>query len=92
MQDIRVHLIVSGRVQGVWFRESTRLKAEELMVKGWVKNRSDGTVEIMAEGMEQNIKKFVEWCHEGPPQAIVSSVTEIAQVFRAEFDSFNIVF
>jgi acylphosphatase len=89
---MRVHLIVSGRVQGVWFRESTRLKAAELMVKGWVKNRSDGTVEITAEGMELNIKKFVEWCHEGPPQAVVRSVTETAEKLRGEFDSFNIVF
>jgi acylphosphatase len=92
MHNIRVHLIVSGRVQGVWFRESTRLTAEEMMVKGWVKNRSDGTVEIVAEGMEPNIIKFVEWCHEGPPQAVVSSVKETVLDFIGEFDAFNIVF
>jgi|WetSurMetagenome_2_1015567.scaffolds.fasta_scaffold744625_1 acylphosphatase len=92
MQNLRVYLIVSGRVQGVWFRESTRLTAEELKIKGWVKNRSDGTVEIIAEGMEPNIKKFVEWCHEGPPHAVVSSVKETTQEFKGEFDSFNIVF
>lgn len=92
MQNIRVHLIVSGKVQGVWFRESTRLKAVELVVKGWVKNRPDGTVEIVAEGMEPNLKKFVEWCHEGPPKAVVSSVSETVQEFKGEFDSFNIVF
>lgn len=92
MQNIRVHLIVSGKVQGVWFRESTRLKAVELAVKGWVKNRPDGTVEIVAEGMEPNINNFVEWCHEGPPRAVVSSVTLTNQEFRDEFDSFNIVF
>jgi acylphosphatase len=92
MQKMRVHLIVKGRVQGVWFRESTRITAEELMIKGWVKNRSDGTVEITAEGMEHNIKKFVEWCHEGPPQAIVNSVVETTQEFRDEFNSFGIVF
>jgi acylphosphatase len=92
MQKKRVHLIVSGIVQGVWFRESTRLKAEELMIKGWVKNRPDRTVEIVAEGMEPNLKKFVEWCHEGPPKAVVNSVAETAQDYRGEFDSFNIVF
>jgi acylphosphatase len=92
MQKSRVHLIVSGKVQGVWFRESTRLKAEELMIKGWVKNRPEGTVEIVAEGMEPDIKKFVEWCHEGPPRAIVRSLKETAQEFKGEFDSFNIVF
>ncbi|MBN1903991.1 MAG: acylphosphatase [Deltaproteobacteria bacterium] len=92
MQNIRVHLIVNGKVQGVWFRESTRLKAVELLVKGWVKNRPDGTVEIVAESMEPNMKNFVEWCHEGPPRAVVSSVTLTNQEFRDEFDSFNIVF
>jgi len=92
MQNKRVHLIVSGIVQGVWFRESTRLKAEELMVKGWVKNRPDRTVEIVAEGMEPNLRKFVEWCHKGPPRAVVNTVTETVQEFRGELDSFNIVF
>ena len=55
MKNVRVHLIVEGRVQGVWFRESTRIRAAEIGIKGWVKNRSDGTVEIVAEGSEENI-------------------------------------
>ena len=92
MKNVRVHLIVEGRVQRVWFRESTRIKATELQIKGWVKNRSDGTVEIIAEGLEENIIKFVEWCREGPPYAVVSKITEYPRDFINEFDSFNIVF
>lgn len=92
MENIRVHLIVEGRVQGVWYRESTRLKANELQARGWVKNRSDGTVEIIAEGREKNIRRFVEWCHEGPPYAVVSKITETPGEYLNEFDSFNIVF
>ena len=92
MKDIRVHLIVEGRVQGVCYRDSTRIKAEELGINGWVKNRPDGTVEIAAEGSEVNVREFVQWCHYGPPYASVSKVIESSQEFRNEFDSFNIVF
>ena len=92
MKNIRVHLIVEGKVQGVWYRDSTRIKAAELEIKGWIKNRTDGTVEIMAEGLEVNIQKFIGWCHEGPPYAVVNNITVSPQEFRNEFDSFNIVF
>jgi acylphosphatase len=92
MKNIRVHLIVEGRVQGVCFRESTRIKATELEINGWVKNRRDGSVEITAEGTEGDIRKFVDWCHDGPPYAVVSNITESHQKFENEFDSFNIVF
>ena len=92
MKNVRVHMIVEGRVQGVWYRDSTRIKAIELEIKGWVKNRSNGAVEIVAEGPELNIRKFVEWCHEGPPYAVVGKIIESPQEFRNEFNSFSIVF
>ena len=92
MENVRVHLVVEGRVQGVWYRDSTRIKASELEIKGWVKNRRDGNVEIVAEGPEVNIRKFIEWCHEGPPYAVVTKITESPGDYRNEFDSFNIVF
>ncbi len=69
-------LIVKGKVQGVNFRNYTRQKANEYNIKGWVRNLPDGTVEIMAQGEEENIKKFAEWCRQGPPLA---SVTELIQ-------------
>ena len=92
MKNARVHMIVEGRVQGVWFRESTRIKATELDIRGWVKNRSDGSVEIIAEGLEADVRKFVDWCHDGPSHATVNEVKETPQKFGNEYDSFNIVF
>lgn len=68
---------VYGRVQGVWFRAYTQRKAEELGIKGFVRNEADGSVYIEAEGEEQALQAFVEWCYEGSPLAKVERV-EIA--------------
>src|SRR5690606_109922 len=67
--------VVSGRVQGVWFRESCRREAERLGVAGWVANRPDGTVEIEAEGDEAAVEALVRWAHRGPRLARVERVT-----------------
>ena len=91
-KNIRVHLTVEGKVQRVWYRDSTRTKAKELGIKGWVKNKADGCVEITAEGPEENIRKFVDWCYEGPPYAVVANIIQTPQEFKNEFSSFNIVF
>jgi acylphosphatase len=72
---IRRHVIISGRVQGVWFRESTRREAERLAVAGWVRNRPDGDVEAVFEGPAEVVAKITEWCHHGPSGARVISVT-----------------
>ncbi len=92
MADIRRRLIVEGRVQGVWFRDSTRREARSLGVYGWVRNRRDGSVEVVAEGPEGAVKRLVAWCHEGPPAASVSRVQEKEEAWTGEFDSFDIVF
>jgi len=92
MADIRVHLIIEGRVQGVWFRESTRIEAVSLGVFGWVRNLPDGTVEALAEGPEEAVKGLVSWCHHGPPVARVDHVHEKYQEWKGEFQSFEIVF
>jgi acylphosphatase len=92
MGNIRVRLIVKGRVQGVWFRDSTRQKANELGVYGWVKNRLDGNVEVLVEGPENDVKELIKWCHHGPPYAKVTRVKEIKEDWQGEFDSFDIVF
>ncbi|MCA9482572.1 MAG: acylphosphatase [Nitrospina sp.] len=65
-------LVVSGKVQGVWFRASTEKEAARLGICGWVRNCNDGSVEIFAEGTELDV--FIQWCHEGPPLARVDSV------------------
>jgi acylphosphatase len=92
MENIRMHLIIKGRVQGVWFRDSTRREAIALGVFGWVKNRPDGAVEVLAEGPEAQVKKLASWCHKGPPAAEVSRVHEAAEKWQGEFSSFDIVF
>ncbi len=65
---------VTGRVQGVWFRQSTLEKAQELGLAGTVKNMPDGSVGIEAEGSEEALKKLIEWCGEGPDHASVENV------------------
>ncbi|MFO7966767.1 MAG: acylphosphatase [Archaeoglobaceae archaeon] len=70
----RIHVYISGRVQGVFFRDSTREKARELGVNGWVRNMRDGRVEAVFEGDEDKVGKMVEWCHEGPGSARVDQV------------------
>ncbi len=92
MDNSRVRLIIEGRVQGVWFRDSTRSEAQALGVSGWVRNRRDGSVEAVAEGPEDQVKKLVSWCHQGPPRAKVSRVHETREEWKGEFDSFDIVF
>ncbi|KGP93052.1 acylphosphatase [Pontibacillus chungwhensis BH030062] len=72
----RIHMIVSGRVQGVGFRFSAQQKAQECNVVGWVKNKSDGTVEIEAQGENDRIQSYSEAIKHGPsPYAKVSDIT-----------------
>ncbi len=70
----RVRVRVTGLVQGVWYRASTRNEAERLGVVGWVKNLPDGSVRLEAEGPASRVEELVRWCHEGPPSARVAGV------------------
>ena len=70
-----IHIIVSGKVQGVFYRKNTQQKAQELGVSGTVQNLSDGTVEIYASGEEEDLKTLLWWTHSGSPSAEVNSVT-----------------
>lgn len=69
-----VHCIVSGRVQGVFYRANTQLKAKKLGITGWVKNCDDGTVELMACGEPESIEHLIKWLQQGPPMAKVKKV------------------
>jgi acylphosphatase len=75
MKRLQARLIVAGRVQGVFYRHSTRQAARDLGLSGWVKNLEDGSVEIFADGPESAVKKLIEWCHKGPPNAVVNNVS-----------------
>ena len=90
--NLRVRLIIEGRVQGVWFRESTRREATRLGVFGWVRNRPDGKVEVLVEGPEDSVKSLVAWCHHGPTAAKVSRVVATEEAWRGESDSFDIAY
>ena len=74
MSDTRAHVFVSGRVQGVSYRASTRDAARDAGLDGWVENLDDGRVEAVFEGSEASVERLVEWCHEGSPAADVDGV------------------
>jgi acylphosphatase len=71
---VAVRVLVSGRVQGVWYRDSCRNEAIRLGVSGWVGNREDGRVEVVAEGPERAVAALVSWSRIGPPRADVHAV------------------
>lgn len=73
-----VVIVVFGRVQGVYFRATTKQQADKLGVSGWVRNRRNGTVEISATGSEEQLRSLISWCHEGP---VYSEVTEVKVVW-----------
>lgn len=89
-EQLAVRLIISGRVQGVFFRVETQKAASRCGVTGWVKNRPDGTVEAYAEGLKTDIEKLVTWCREGPPMARVDHVDVTWETYRGEFTGFDI--
>lgn len=86
----RAHVLISGRVQGVWFRANTKDKAQQLGVKGWVRNTPDGKVEALFEGEEEGVKQMIEWCRHGPPLAKVSEVKVEWKEPENDFESFSI--
>ncbi len=71
----RVRVFISGQVQGVGFRYSTREAAIQRNVNGWVRNLSDGRVEAVLEGSQTDVESMIEWCHQGPPAAKVQQVS-----------------
>lgn len=92
MSKVRAHVIISGRVQGVYFRAETRDQAMLLGVTGWVKNRPDGSVEGLFEGEQEDVEKLISWCRQGPPGAEVSGVKLEWESYKGEFTKFKITF
>jgi acylphosphatase len=86
--NIRALVLVSGKVQGVFFRSSTQDKAEELGLSGWVRNLPDGRVEAVFEGEKEDVDKMVEWCRKGPEYAKVTGVEIIMEEYKGEFNAF----
>lgn len=86
----RVHILVSGLVQGVFFRANTQSVAQQLGIRGYVRNLPDGRVEVVAEGDEEALKKLIDWCHHGPPLARVERVEVRWENPTGEFSGFHI--
>ncbi len=86
----RVHALVSGLVQGVWYRQSTFEKAAELGVYGWVRNLPDGRVEFLAEGPKAALDALVAWAQEGPPLGSVERVETHWETHTGDFNTFRV--
>ena len=92
MSHQRVRLFVTGRVQGVFFRQSLKAKSIQNDVFGWVKNLQDGRVECLLEGNEENISILVKWAHSGPANAIVENVEIHNEIFDNKFTKFDVLY
>ncbi len=86
----RAHVQISGQVQGVFFRDSTRQKAEELGLAGWVKNTPDGNVEAVFEGPSEKVREMLRWCEEGPQRASVENVDTDIEEAGGDFTGFEV--
>jgi len=91
-EKVRAHAIISGRVQGVFFRMETKRAADRFGVSGWVRNRRDGTVEAVFEGDRDRVDAVLEWCSEGPAHAQVSGVNVDWDEYAGEFNGFDVTF
>jgi acylphosphatase len=87
---IRAYLLIQGRVQGVGFRANTRRRANRLNLRGWVRNMRNGDVEIIVEGPEVEVDRFIAWCHRGPTSAYVSKVNVEKSEATNKFDGFAV--
>ncbi len=91
MESIRrMHICVSGLVQGVFYRARTVEVAQSLGLTGWVRNLADGRVEIVAEGEEESLRRLLKWCHEGPPAARVEQVRVEEESATGEYRGFSV--
>ncbi len=90
MENVRAHVVIEGRVQGVLFRHHTREIAAKYRLKGWVKNRHDGSVEAVFEGDKEKVNQMIQWCRRGPSQAKVTKVHETWEEYHGEFADFSI--
>jgi acylphosphatase len=91
-EKICVRAIISGRVQGVFFRMETRKAAQRIGVFGWVKNKKDGTVEALFEGEKERVDSVLKWCRKGPPLSEVEKVSLSREEFTGNYNSFDITY
>lgn len=87
---MNVRLVISGRVQGVFFRQSAKNEAEKLGITGWIRNNPDGTVEIEAQGDHVQLEEFIKWCKKGPQFANVNNLDVEWRKKQKNFEDFKI--
>jgi len=92
MSSKRIRIIVTGKVQGVFFRQALKVMAKKNNIFGWVKNLKDGRVEAVLEGDEEKIGRIVEWSHGGPANARVEDVEIHNEKFSGEFSKFDVLY
>ncbi len=92
MSDKRIRLFVTGKVQGVFFRQTLKVMAKKNNVFGWVRNLKDGRVEAVLEGTEDKVSRLVEWSHGGPANARVEDVEIHNEKFSNEFSKFDVLY
>lgn len=88
----RARVVISGRVQGVFFRMETKQIADSFNVSGWVKNNRDGTVEAVFEGEKEAVDSVIKWCGIGPAYSKVNRVDVIEEDYKGEFRGFDIIY
>lgn len=86
----RIHILVYGAVQGVFFRANAQNQAKKLGIFGWIRNLEDGSVEVLAEGEKEELEKLLEWCSHGPSDASVSKIDHEWLENKNEFSDFKI--
>ncbi len=86
----RAHVYISGQVQGVFFRDSARQKAEQLGLVGWVRNLPDGRVEALFEGQPEKVREMLEWCKEGPSHAEVENLDSEFETSGGDLTGFEV--
>jgi acylphosphatase len=89
-ENVRAHVIITGIVQGVFFRLETQRAAETYGVSGWVRNKYDGSVEAVIEGKREAVESLLAWCRKGPPRASVDKVDFHWQQYIGEFSKFQV--
>ena len=92
MSQQRIRIFVSGKVQGVFFRQALKVMAKKNNVFGWVKNLKDGRVEAILEGEDECVGRLIEWSHGGPANARVEDVEIINEKFSDEFSAFDVLY
>lgn len=93
MKCIEAHVLITGRVQGVFFRASAKRVARNLEVGGWIRNLPDGRVQCFFRGREDKVRAMIDWCKKGPPNAVVTDITakeEPSDALQYELMTFEI--